>query len=48
MAVFKKKAMTMELEVTTKHQHFPASLISVNHRIHKFKIKYILNFSLYP
>jgi hypothetical protein len=48
MAVIKKKAMTMELEITPKHRHFPAGLPDVNHRIHKFKIKYIVNFQFIP
>jgi len=48
MAVIKKKPMTMELEVTPKPQHFPLSLLGMNHRIRKFKIKYIVIFNLYP
>jgi len=48
MAMIKKKAMTMELEVTPKHRHFTASLLGINHIIHKFKIKHIVIFNLCP
>ena len=48
MVVIKNKTMTIELEVTAKHRHFPAVLLDVNHRIHKFKIKYVVIFNLCP
>ena len=34
----------MELDVTPKHRHFSGNLLGVNHSIHYFKIKYIVNF----
>lgn len=46
--MIKKKAMTMELEVTPKHRHFPASLLGANHRIHTFKIKRIVILNVCP